>query len=101
MFGFGCCCCAAAGVLAGPDNDSDISIVAPRSAAQERLCQPVATLHNRFGMRDVLSLCVQSNMASPSLFASGKKSAASNEWKGSLLAEQCFTRPAWGALKDG
>jgi hypothetical protein len=38
MLGF-CGCCAAAGVLAGPDNDTDINVVAPSNAAQDRLCQ--------------------------------------------------------------
>jgi hypothetical protein len=40
ILGFWAGCCAVAGVLAGPDNDSDINVVAPSKAAQDRLCQP-------------------------------------------------------------
>jgi hypothetical protein len=39
MLGFCAGCCAAAGVLAGPDSDNDIKVVAPSNAAQDRLCQ--------------------------------------------------------------
>ena len=39
MLGFCGVCCATAGVLASPDNDSDINVVAPSNAAQDRLCQ--------------------------------------------------------------
>src|SRR6476469_7751708 len=67
MFGF-CGVCATAGVVAGPDSDSDTSVVAPRSAAQDRLCQPSPTSRNGFGMPDGLSLCVEQNMTPPSVF---------------------------------
>ena len=39
MLGFCAGCCAVAGVLAGPDNENDINVVAPSNAAQDRLCQ--------------------------------------------------------------
>src|SRR5580704_5457056 len=63
MLGF-CCCCAAAGVLAGPDSEIDISVVAPSSAAQERLCQPAARLHSTFPVPDGFSLGTKLTMAS-------------------------------------
>ena len=59
MLGFCAGCCAEAGVLAGPDNDNDISVVAPSNAAQDRLCQPTLL---RVGVRDGVFLDMQSTM---------------------------------------
>ena len=39
-----CCCCAAAGVLVGPDNETDINVAALISAAQDRVCKPLTVL---------------------------------------------------------
>ena len=60
ILGFCAGCCAAAGVLAGPD--SDINIVAPSSAAQDRLCQP-AVLRGGVAVEGGLSGNMQLNMA--------------------------------------
>ena len=38
------CCCAAAGVLAGPASESDISVAALISAAQDLVCKPLHRL---------------------------------------------------------
>src|SRR6476620_4986256 len=97
MFGF-CGVCATAGVVAGPHSDSDTSVVAPRSAAQDRLCQPVETLRGRFEMSDGLSWFVQQIMTSPSLFVGGKKAPRQMHGKLSCLQNGVFTRPAWAPL---
>ena len=57
------CCCAAAGVLAGPDNASDISVAAPISAAQDRVCQPLIVLRRASRMLGGLLLSMQSDMS--------------------------------------
>ena len=54
-----------AGVLAGPD--SDINIVAPSSAAQDRLSQP-GVLRGGVAIKGGLSANMELNMASLSLF---------------------------------
>jgi hypothetical protein len=66
MLGF-CGCCAAAGVLAGPDSDSDINVVAPSNAAQDRLCQ-LGVLRGGVAIYAGLVANTVLNMASLSLF---------------------------------
>ena len=57
------CCCAAAGVLAGPANESDISVAAPTSAAQERECQPLIFSRNTSRMFGGLFSRIHSDIA--------------------------------------
>ena len=66
MLGFCCCCCASAGVLAGPDSESDISVAAPISAAQDRVCKPLIVLRKVSRMLGGLLTRMQSDIASPS-----------------------------------
>ena len=61
MFGF-CGVCATAGVLVGPDSDTDINVVAPRSAAQDRLCQ-LGVLRGGVAIKGGLSGNMELNMA--------------------------------------
>jgi hypothetical protein len=65
MLGFWAGCCAAAGVLINPD--SGINIDALNRTAQDRLRQPDALLGG-VAAEGGLSLNVESNMASLSLF---------------------------------
>ena len=55
-------CCAAAGVLAGPDSDTDINVVAPSNAAQDRLCQ-LGVLRGGVAIKGGLSGNMELNMA--------------------------------------
>jgi hypothetical protein len=61
------------------------------------LCQPVATLRNRFAMSDDLSWFVQQIITSPSSFG-GKKAPRQMHGKLSCLQNGVFTRPAWVPL---
>jgi hypothetical protein len=63
ILGFWAGCCAAAGVLAGPDNDTDINVVAPSNAAQDRLCQ-LGALRGGVAIKGGLSGNMELNMAS-------------------------------------
>jgi hypothetical protein len=65
MFGF-CGVCAAAGVLAGPDNEIEISADAPSSAVQVRARQLDGDLCRLSRVLAGFTLSVESDIVSPS-----------------------------------
>src|SRR5436305_9474637 len=65
MFGL-CCAGGCACALAGPPSESDISVAAPISAAQDRVCKPLIVLRKISRILDGLSLSMHSDMVLPS-----------------------------------
>src|SRR5882724_3396147 len=107
---FGFCCCAVAGVLAGPNTDSDINVVAPSSAARGRLFQPVATLRSTFEMPEFfctinhgLTLLFTGLQASQTLrLTHGKQVACENDLPSDVmsLCTRLVGTVAWSARRD-